>query len=234
MNNRHLKIEKVIPNKPCLNIKIYILCHNNFIFENIIKIYEKYKWACPILMKYQDATFENAFWKQLLEIQEDWENCDMVGTLSSISYLKLDLEKVNKIILETNEECNFFHFLESNSNVSILNIKLQHPNFNIIWKNIIENLKLNDCKESYCNYWMCKPKYMKQFIDWYLNIELPIVINHPLIMTNSKYNGYLNNNQLQKLCGVPYYPILPFVLERLNPCYFYNLLDNLKIKNNLD
>jgi hypothetical protein len=64
---------------------------------------------------------------------------------------------------------------------------------------------------------------MKQFIDWYLNTALPIVKTHPLIMTNAYYyRGTLSTEELQKLCGVPFYPLLPFILERLNPCYFNN------------
>ena len=65
---------------------------------------------------------------------------------------------------------------------------------------------------------------MKNFIIWYLNIALPILKKHPLIMSNSEYkNPSLSIEQLINLCGLPYYPILPFIIERLNPCYFNNL-----------
>lgn len=213
-----------IENNNNLNIKIYILCHNENILEKSKNIYAKYNWAYPILLKYQDATFENTFWKQLLEIEEDWINNDMIGTLSSSSYLKIDLDVVNNILLTINNETKYYHFKPDKSDLKILSKKEPHPNFNIIWKNIINELKLNDCKEYYCNYWICKSIYIKDFINWYLNIALPVVKQHELIMTNSKYKyGRLDNKELEVLCGVPYYPILPFILERLIPCYFINL-----------
>ena len=207
-----------------LNIKIYILCHSQIILEQSKIIYSKYSWAHPILMKYQDFSFENAFWAHLLEIESEWINCDMVGILSSKAHIKLNLEYVNKIVLSMNTNCNFYHFKPSPDPRLISYKCIPHPNFNIIWSNILQELKLKDCKEYYCNYWICKPTLMVNFINWYLNIALPVVKNHPLIMSNAEYRqGSLSVNKLIELCGVPYYPILPFIIERLNPCYFINL-----------
>ena len=207
-----------------LNIKIYILCHNQIILEKSKNMYSKYNWAYPILMKYQDFSFENAFWAQLLEIEPEWINCDMVGILSSKVNMKLNLGFINNILLTMNNNCNFYHFKPSSDPRLVSNKFIPHPNFNIIWRTLLQELKLKDCKEYFCNYWICKPKLMVNFINWYLNIALPIVKKHPLIMSNAEYKeGTLSINQLIELCGVPYYPILPFIIERLNPCYFTNL-----------
>jgi hypothetical protein len=228
INKNHKKIK--VDELTNLNIKIYILCHNEKILEQSMCIYSIYKWAHPILMKYQDASFENAFWAQMLEIESEWINYDMVGILSNKANSKLNLECINRFSLKNNNY-DFYHFKPCNSNITILKKNIPHPNFNIIWKTILEELNLNDCKEYYCNYWICKPILMKNFINWYLNIALPIVKKHPLIMSNAEYKyASLTSNELIKLCDVPYYPMLPFILERLNPCYFINFT---QINNNI-
>ena len=96
-NNKLLLLKKnpnididlsIYENRP--NIKIYILCHDQTALESSNFKYSNYYWANPILMKYQDASFENAFWKQLLEIKDEWINCEMVGTLSSKFDIKIN------------------------------------------------------------------------------------------------------------------------------------------------
>jgi glycosyltransferase involved in cell wall biosynthesis len=71
---------------------------------------------------------------------------------------------------------------------------------------------------------MCTTEKMIGFINWYTNICLPLLLNNPLILTDASYCGTsdskLDSKQLVKLWGKPYYPHLPFVLERLNKAYF--------------
>lgn len=50
-------------------IIIYVLCDNDEKYSSAQNIYSKYSWAKPILLKYNDYSFENSFWKQLSEIQ---------------------------------------------------------------------------------------------------------------------------------------------------------------------
>ena len=185
--------------------------------------YSNYYWANPILMKYQDASFENAFWKQLLEIKDEWINCEMVGTLSSKFDIKINPNLINHIIYHRKYNTIFHSFMTGISNVRTSKSILIHPNFLKIWNDIIKDLNLKDTVEIFCNYWICNPQCMEKFLDWFLNKAYNLVLSHPLIMTNSNYHyKSLNEEQLTKLCGVPYYPHLPFILERLNPCFFIN------------
>jgi len=211
----------IYENRP--NIKIYILCHDQTALESSNFKYSNYYWANPILMKYQDASFENAFWKQLLEIKDEWINCEMVGTLSSKFDIKINPNLINHIIYHRKYNTIFHSFITGISNVRTSKSILVHPNFLKIWNDIIKDLNLKDTVEIFCNYWICNPQCMEKFLDWFLNKAYNLVLSHPLIMTNSNYHyKSLNEEQLTKLCGVPYYPHLPFILERLNPCFFIN------------
>jgi len=205
------------------NIIIYILCHNKKNLDDSYNIFNIYNWCKPILLKYQDYTFENAFWKQLNEIQNEWINCDMVGTLSFTSFNKINLHNIdhfikNKLYLSF----SYYNFYNTNNIMPSINVKI-HPHFDEIWIDTIDKLKLFNITESFCNYWICKPLLMIQFINWYTNVLLPLLITNKYIFENANYNtskNQLNEINLIKLWGQPYYPNIPFVLERINKCFF--------------
>jgi glycosyltransferase involved in cell wall biosynthesis len=207
------------------NSIIYILCYDENTLNFAREFYSKYTWAKPILMKYQNYEFENAFWKQLYEIKEEWENYQMVGTLSYSCHKKINLEKVDEIINKKYYfPYSYYNFFDTNNPIPNLNT-WKHPDFDNIWNDLLANLHLLNTTENCCNYWMCKPKLMKNFIYWYLNICLPELIKHPLIFENAMYNNNeydngLQVNKLEKLWGKPFYPNFPFICERINKCFF--------------
>jgi hypothetical protein len=116
---------------------------------------------------------------------------------------------------------NYVHFQNSNKLVLKSTTWKAHPNFEKIWVFLLKKFKINDFTESVYNYWMCTPEKMIGFIDWYINIELPALLEHPLIFTDAKHNAH-TKEELIKLWGNPYYPHLPFILERFNRAYFIN------------
>jgi hypothetical protein len=204
---------------PRPNIKIYILCHTEERYEKALTIYNDYYWACPILMKYQDVTFENAFWKQLLEMKDDWISCDMVGTFSCTSYTKLRLPAINRIIINKKYgQTGYYHFLDSGKSISIS--YRHHPFLKHICNDISRDLNVPMPTDNYCNYWMCTPSLMFGFIEWFETRLKPYILEHPLAMTDSTYKGRLSPTECLEKFGVPYYPHVPFVLERMNKAYF--------------
>lgn len=206
-------------------IMIYVLCDNDEKYTSAQNIYSSYSWAKPILLKYHDYSFENSFWKQLTEIQGEWETSDMVGTISYSSFKKINLSELNDILIKKLYLPNkYYHFMDSNYPIPNFNTD-KHPHFNKIWFYALDELKLKTTTENCCNYWMCTPLLMKHFISWYTDTCLPTLLKHPLIMEDSKYTGVDWNNtvtkpNLIKLWGKPYYPHFPFVVERLNKCFF--------------
>lgn len=201
------------------NVIIYILCYNENKLKNANDVFKKYYWARPILMKYQDITCENAFWKQLLEISSEWTNCEMVGTLSWKANKKISLRTVDAIIKSKDLwSSGYYHFYVSNINVVEDNC---HPHLQTIIKDTNKILKLDiSGKCCYSNYWMCKPTLMFDFIKWVTNTLIPTVLSHDLCMEDSKYKNGLTPEESIEKWGLPYYPHLCFVLERLIPCYF--------------
>ena len=208
-------------------IKLYILCHNAERFAAAKEIYSKYSWAVPIRMKYQDATQENAFWRQLLEIESEWADCEMVGTLSSVAHKKINLDAVDAVIRSKHlwETTGYFHFHDTTLPLSVPPHDF-HPHLRKIAEDILHLLGLPLPTENWCNYFMARPAYMKEFIYWFFVTLKPLVMNHPLSYTHAHYNGAGTKPLEAEECiarfGVPYYPHHIFVFERLNKVFFTN------------
>ena len=207
------------------NIIIYILCADNKKFITSQKIYKKYSWAKPILLKYKDFSFENTFWKQLNEIEYEWENCDMVGTISSSAFKKINLMELDEILKnKLYLPSQYYHFMDSHFPIPNFNTD-KHPHFNDIWVDILYKLNLKSTTENCCNYWMCSPELMKAFVLWYTDSCLPALLQNPFILEDAKYTGEdwdnaVTSEKLTQVWGKPYYPHFPFVAERLNKCFF--------------
>ena len=213
-------------------VRVYILCHNDTRLQEAARIYKPYPWAIPIRMKYQDCTFENAFWRQLNEIKDEWADCAMVGTLSFSAYRKIDLRKVNAIVRDpTKWTSGFHHFSETTKPLTN-----DHPHLLTIAKEALRSLGMESPPTAYSNYWIATPALMAGFINWYETALHPAVMSHPLILTDAVYvDGRMKKSELMALCNVPYYPHAPFVLERLSICYFkqatlFNMKDSPTIK----
>ena len=211
------KVRVKIITKKRQNVHLYILCHSDKRFEEAKVAFADYSWAFPIRMKYQNCTFENAFWKQLLEIKEEWSKCKMVGTLSSIAYKKIKLSEIDRILHTPSAWSSSGYYNFMNADKPLTN---DHPHLLKIIRDVCTSLQIQVPKSAWCNYWMCSPARMEKFIEWYHGRLQPTVLAHPLAMTNSNYSGRLTKDELITLCGTPYYPHVPFVIERLTKAFF--------------
>jgi hypothetical protein len=214
---------EIIKTQPT-NTIIYVLCYNLEKYEFSKEKYKNYSWAKPILMKYQDFTFENAFWKQLIELSDEWTNCDMVGTISYSSYKKIDLNLINNIIINKSYEPKQFYSFLKLKNVTLFN-DFTNPSKKSKLLTKYMSYALNntlDYELSFCNYWMTTPTLMKEYIGWFQTICFPTLLTNQLIYDEFIYDGNLTGEQLIKIWGKPYYPYAPFILERINLIFFIN------------
>ena len=204
---------------------IYILCYNKKTLQYATKKYT-YPWAYPILLENQNCTFENTFWDQLKKMYPQWKDEDYVGVLSHSAYKKINIDKLNQNFINGVYTTKYVHFLSTDKDVldpTSAGVKA-HPYYSKIMKDLLPIINVNG-KECFCNYFMCNPLWMKKFIAWYKDV-LPLVMSHPHIWKNSKYNGKMTPQELMKLCGHPYYPHITFILERLNGCFFQTYCDS--------
>jgi hypothetical protein len=226
------RVDRSASSGAATDVIIYVLCFDTTTYEKSLQIYATYSWAKPIIIKYQDYTFENAFWKQMLEISDEWEKCDMVGTISHKAHTKINIGLVDNIITNKLYLPNNYYYWFYQSTDTLFNdttIAVNTPDnekCKILINYMSENLNnTTDCTISFCNYWMTTPMLMKHFINWHINVCLPLLLNHPLCFDKYTYtpSTALSEERLIQLWGKPYYPMIPFVFERINSIFFYNL-----------
>jgi hypothetical protein len=153
----------------------------------------------------------------------------MVGMISSNAVNKMDVTNIDIAINErwrwNTGYCNFFRshikLLEDNSHPYILNI---------IGDIKVElGLKLTQ-QAYYANYWMCTPYAMKKFIHWSSTKLIPTVLKHRLAFINAYYGKpELTPDECMEKFGYPYYPNVPFIIERLNACFFSTYYSDLNL-----
>ena len=154
---------------------------------------------------------------------EEYEEVEYIGSLSYKAY-KVNPQEVNDYLLNYLKDQNFdfIHFLAHPSrkvNQSFLNGK---EKFVKLWEDCCfsEIGSIYETPACFRNYWMAKTPlfldYCKFIKDFIVKVK-----DHPYAMENSHYwGGKLTKEKLQVLCGVPHYPILPFVIERCTVGYF--------------
>ena len=218
--NEYLSTPPTVHAPASTGVRIYILCHDQQRLREAATIYGKYSWAMPVLMKYQDCTFENAFWKQLYEMRDEWYKFTMVGTLSFKAYKKINLDAVDKIIKDPKQwESEYYHFMRLDKAVS----NNTHQHLVTILSDVCKPLGLKMPMENCCNYWMCSAEKMIRFLIWFEEAARPTVMSHPLSMTNATYMGALTKEELLQLDKYPFYTHAPFVFERLFISFFIKI-----------
>jgi len=205
-----------------INMKtlIYIICINDEMYNLALKEFSNYIWAKPIIIKCSNHTFENIFWEQLENIESEWIDCLMVGIIPYYNLKNINIYIINDIIINKKYlPNNYYCFINNNSNI------FYNHNFSILWENIINLFDFKESNDYYCYNFICKPYIMKQYIYWYNNICLPKLFNNTLVLENSCVN-YLKKNELTNIWGKEYYPIYPFLIERLNKYFLDNIFLN--------
>jgi hypothetical protein len=123
-------------------------------------------------------------------------------------------------------EVGYYHFYRTDLNVSNDN---PHPHLRKIINDTNNTLKLDITgKTCWSNYWMCTPAAMHRFIPWVTDILIPTVKSHELCMADAIYKESMSQIECLEKWGLPYYPHLCFVIERLIPCYFETNIKLLK------
>jgi hypothetical protein len=210
-------------------IKIFIQSYNEKTFLEAKKFFP-FSWAVPILVP--NATennpyFENKFFVDFLSIvdQSTLESVDFIGCLSYKAHKKIDLKFLDNYIKLFGTSQDFIHFF-CIPGQTVLHSHLNGGKyFTSLWNDCcLDDIgELDKTQSCFSNYWMAKKPYFLNYCT-FLKDFADRIYNHPLGMENGKYfNGKLSKENLIKLCGKPYYPILPFLIERCTIGYFMTL-----------
>lgn len=110
-----------------------------------------------------------------------------------------------------------------------------HPGFLEMLKKLCESIGVKMPGEVkipiYQNHFSAKREIYQDYVKNYLNPAMEVMKNEPeinkMIMTNSNYSELDKTSpeklkKLEQKIGIPYYPMAPFILERLFSVYVHN------------
>lgn len=107
-----------------------------------------------------------------------------------------------------------------------------HPGFLTVFDKILSKIGVTRPKEVkipiYQNHFCCRTDIYKDYVNNYLGPAMDCIQNdseiNVLAMQNSKYSDLTNQSaeHLQEKLGINYYPLTPFLLERLFSIYVHN------------
>jgi len=213
-------------------IIIYILCYDNQTFNNALRLFGSYKWAKVIILP-STILFENYMYdKWLLDNYDEWKDYDYVGTLSWRAREKVILPDIEKmaIFLKNEKIYDLVPFYVIGDKNLLDDIDRRQPNNNIILNLLFNKLGYpndyikKDFIHFYCNYWIAKPKIMKEYIDFFYKCK-EIINEDPQIQKYIwqyvEYNSGLDENEIKKIFGRPSFSSHPFVYERIPYLFMY-------------
>jgi hypothetical protein len=204
---------------------IYILCPTRDIFLQTQEKYKEFEWARPLLMPPLDKDipiFENAAYTIIKSLEPEWIGKEYVGTLA----YKFE-EKISRddVLLKIGEKkYDYVHFfVRENRSARNSGISCHGDGFEVAWDLLKNNFfsRSREVVECASNYWMCRPRLMLEYIKWHEQV-LRFAKSNEIFYKEAFYNGKLTRDELFNIWGKPYYPFLPFVLERFSVLFFVN------------
>lgn len=216
-------IEPLVPKKQ--RVVILVLAHSQDTFEHAKKKFAPYWWAKPLLLPQlstNNPLFENKVYvdyDSLLRSHVETAACEgaYVGLMTYKGFDKVDVHLVHDAI-QRQLYANFdmLHFACGIYTVAASPYARGHPHLHQIWHDVIEEYAgpADKAKESYFNFWCARRNVFEAYCAFLRDTLVPKLMAHPLVMTDAKYVGTLSSQALLDLCGVPWYPHAPFVLER--------------------
>jgi hypothetical protein len=207
-------------------IIIYVLCYDDDTEEFSNIYFKHYNWARIYRIKNQSHLFEGVMYQtELLELYDEWKDAEYVGTISHSFFKKMKIEQLlyilnisspilHDVVIFKSFANDLFH-LHSNPDLKRAYQEIYRQTMPFRFSRVIQ-------RYSIYNYWMAKPTFMLQYIQFFNSIWLPAVEKHPLIWNNAGYlDEKLSPEALSKLTKrVPHYPMHPFMNERIAIQFF--------------
>ena len=209
------------------DILIIVQAHDTKSFASAQKLAAPYPWAVPLLVPgatENNPLFENRLFMLYNELVKPLigPHIKYVGQFAYKANTKVRIEGLDIAI--KNRTYQFFDAVFLRIGKSSMNND-HHPHLTAIWDAVIApviNTKSVEVEYiTHFNYWFAKVNVYEQYVKCMKDRIAPAILKHPLAFKDARYkNEYHNRESLQKQCGVPHFPHVPFVLERVPYPYF--------------
>jgi hypothetical protein len=212
-------------------LKIYVICHNTESEQRAIKLVENKPWAVPTRIK-TTVFLETNFWN---EYDADRDKQEWVGTISYHADDKTS-DPIGKLEQAIRDDIDVVGLYNPEPSLSIAHHAVRfHPGLLQLLEMFlskagesredIAKLSGKELKPFYANFWIARREWTRSYSEW-LRRVLPAV-NEPevkkLLWMNSGYGHFSEKakKDAMRIFGCPYYPMHPFLGERLPAYYFH-------------
>jgi len=224
------------------SFRIYVIAHSEDTLERARQTYID-PIFCPILLP-QTAYMESHMYTEwLMEHEDSWRDVDMVGCISYSAITKQPNILKMYDILETAmaQGVPFVALLYRGDPLVQTAITWHTEGFGDAWRAVWHALGYRDdlvlfddsqIHSFYSNYWVCTPSLMREYCDLMQRLKT-IIDTTPVLKDclwkDSTYQdrgpdiAKMPESTRMQLFGVPYYPMLGFVCERM-PCLWFSVL----------
>jgi len=178
----------------------------------------------------------NMYVSWLMQHKEEWADADFVGTIASTAAEKQP--KVFDIQLFADaahaQGSDFVALYHVRDPPLIPMAEGFHPGFTRAWLETWRAMGYTDAKKLldpsipcfYCNYWAAHPSLMERYCQFMAYLDFKLSVDPRLksiLWTDAQYaKDGIPQEKRKELFGVPYYPKILFVAERLI-CVFANM-----------
>ena len=204
----------------CMKIVIYCVYHDTYPDDLP-------SWAIPLKIP-STAIFESAAYQQIVSRYFEWNDADFVGMITS-TYPKrrFQIDHYPKAIEEHKDKDAIFLTKFPDGDIKHLHwfdiSCTYHPLLFTIWRKLLaeEDPDLGVTIRSEMaihSYWVAKPSVFLEYYKFFAS-KLVTLMQIEEVYYDSGYIGSLchepGRRTLIEMCGLPYYPHFPFILERL-------------------
>ena len=229
---------------------LYILCHDDASEDKARTDFGQYSWARIHRIRTQTHLLESGMYQhELMNMYNEWKDAEFVGTLS---YKLLDrmpwyshttFQRIVHQIETTNpNEWDIVGFITLTDaglaapghllhleQITYDTLKMCGMNawtsfYDVKTRKTVRRrlVELGTSPIMFHNYWMAKPEWMLQYIQFFNQTWLPALESHPLVWHDSQYAGAVSKERLLKLTNgrADYYPYHAYANELL-PTFFF-------------
>lgn len=229
---------------------IYILCHDDASEETATADFKQYPWARIHRIRNQTHLLESGMYQhELMSMYHEWKDAEFVGTLSYKLLARMPFyshfTSFQRIVqqIETTTEADVVGFINAHGGLweqlphlrqiiydtlDACHVNIRASRYNVRTRKMVTEYRFEPfvTKCMFHNYWMARPAWMLQYIQFFNQTWLPALERHPLVWHDSRYSGNVSRERLLVLTGgrADYYPYHAYVNEIL-PTLFFTHVD---------
>jgi hypothetical protein len=173
----------------------------------------------------------------LMDHEDEWRDKDYVGTISYAAHTKQHAIHTIDTVLDTARQQGaelvaFYHLPGPMIQTAM---RYHTPAFGDAWRAVWNALGYTDNEiifddtqihGFYSHYWATTPALMREFCSLMRRLRDQVESSASLreiVWGDARYQGGMSTQKKMDMFGVPYYPLLPFVCERM-PCLWFRRL----------